>query len=199
MPIRFRDRLSYKQARNTVIIAFLLGLFLSLFQVYSDYQAQDRQIDENIETLIAITRTPAARIAYNIDRELASELVLGLIESPTIIQAEILEPSGISLAIVDKPANNDRTRSFTDMLFGASRVYIRELKVPYDPDEKLGWLKIVADTRPMGVQFLDRALITLVTGLIRTMLLSLILLTVSYLMLTKPLLKLTDRIVESPE
>ncbi|KEQ17397.1 hybrid sensor histidine kinase/response regulator [Endozoicomonas numazuensis] len=199
MPIRFRDRLSFKQARNTVVIAFILGLFLSLFQVITDYQSQDRQIDATIETYIAITRTPAARIAYNIDKELANELVLGLIESPTIVRAEIVDPSGAALAAVSKEPQQDKARPFTDMLFGASRTYIRELKVPFDEDEKLGWLKIVADTRPISIQFFDRSIVTMVTGLVRTFLLSLVLFIMLYLMLTKPLLNLTDRMVEHPE
>ena len=199
MPIRFRDRLSYKQARNTVVIAFVLGLFISLFQVITDYQSQDKQIDATIETYIAITRTPAARIAYNIDKELANELVLGLIESPTIVRAEIVDPSGVALAAVSKKPQQDKVRPFTDMLFGASRTYIRELKVPFDEEEKLGWLKIVADTRPSSVQFFQRSMVTMVTGLVRSLLLSLVLFIMLYLMLTKPLLNLTDRMVEHPE
>lgn len=199
MPIRFRDRLSYKQARNTVVIAFFLGLFISLFQVVMDYQSQDRQIDQTIETYIAITRAPAARIAYNIDKELAYELVQGLSESPAIVHAEIVDPDGESLAAVSTPPMNDNARSFTDVIFGANRTYIRELKVPYDEDEKLGWLKIVADTSPIGRQFVDRAVVTLATGLLRSFILSLILLTMLYLMLTKPLLNLTEQMVEHPE
>lgn len=199
MPIRFRDRLSFKQARNTVVFAFILGLFLSLYLVIIDYRSQERQIDATIETFIDITRTPAARIAYNIDKELANELVLGLIKSPTIVRAEIVEPSGAILAAVSKEPQQDKARPFTDMLFGASRTYIRELKVPFDEDEPLGWLKIVADTRPISTQFFDRAIFTLVTVLIKTFLLSLVLSIMFYHMLTKPLLNMTEKMVEHPE
>ncbi|MRI32374.1 hybrid sensor histidine kinase/response regulator [Endozoicomonas sp. OPT23] len=199
MPIRFRDRLSYKQARNTVFIAFALGIFLSLFQVLSDYQSQDEQIDDTIENYIAITRTPAARIAYNIDNELAHELVVGLIKSPHIVQAEIIDPSGNSLASASAPPDSPSSGAFTNMLFGSNRTYIRELKVPFDEEEKLGWLKIIADTSPISSQFIERSLITMTTGLVRTFLLSAVLFFMLYIMLTKPLLLLTDKMVEQPD
>ncbi len=189
--MKFRDRLSYKQARNTVAIAFFLGLTLSLLQVLLDYLSQDRRIDDTIQTYIHITKTPAARIAYNIDNELATELVNGLIESPMILHAEILDPDGIPLAVVTRSPEKNPDYAYTDSLFGSTRTYIQELRVPYDEDEELGWLKIIADTRPMGQQFMERALYTLGSGLLRTFILSLALLTMFYIMLTKPLLKLT--------
>ncbi|WP_252179151.1 response regulator [Endozoicomonas sp. 4G] len=199
MPIHFRDRLSFKQARNTVAVAFILGLFLSLFQVIADYLSQDQQIDATIETHIAIARTPAARIAYNLDKELGNELVLGLIKSPTIVKAEIIEPSGAILATESKEPQQDKARPFTNMLFGASRTYIRELRVPFDEDEQLGWLKIVADTRPIGIQFFDRSIVTMAAGLVKTFLFSLVLFIMFYHMLTKPLLNMTDKMVKHPE
>ena len=199
MPIRFRDRLSYKQARNTVFIAFSLGIFLSLFQVLSDYTSQDEQIDETIENYIAITRTPAARIAYNIDSELAHELVVGLIKSPHIVQAEIIDPSGSPLASASVAPHGASSGAFSSMLFGSNRTYIRELKVPFDQEEKLGWLKIIADPSPISNQFIERSLITITTGLVRTMLLSAVLFFMLYVMLTKPLLSLTDKMVEQPD
>lgn len=50
--MRFRDRLSYKQARITVAIAFLLGLILGLFQVAYDYKAQSEGIDASIKAYL---------------------------------------------------------------------------------------------------------------------------------------------------
>ncbi|MFK0573172.1 ATP-binding protein, partial [Endozoicomonas sp.] len=68
------------------------------------------------------------------------------------------------------------------------------LSVPYDLEEDLGTLAIVADTRPSGQEFLDRSILTLVFGTIRTLLLALALQSMFYLMLTKPLLKLTRHV-----
>ena len=195
MQIRFRDRLSYKQARYTISTAILLGLLLSVFQVFSDYNSQDQLIDDNTESYIAVTLTPAARIAYNLDKELASELVNGLIQSPTIIKADIIDPSGIALAAASKEIQRTNERPFIAWLFGDQRTYIHELKVPFDKEEQLGWLRVVADPIPFGEQFLSRAVVTLTTGLIRALVLSLVLFITLYFTLTRPLLEITKKIV----
>lgn len=71
MKIPLTRRLSYKQARLTVLAAFILGTLLSLLQVGLDYINEDASIDNEISALLEVSRTPATRIAYNIDAELA--------------------------------------------------------------------------------------------------------------------------------
>ena len=50
--MRLRDRLSYKQVRYTVSVAFILGLVFSAFQVTHDYKTQDKSIDNAIEAYL---------------------------------------------------------------------------------------------------------------------------------------------------
>ncbi|MBE1118716.1 hypothetical protein IH683_23610, partial [Escherichia coli] len=47
-----------------------------------------------VRALLDVSHNPAARIAYNIDAELAQELVLGLLRSPAVVRAEIIDTSG---------------------------------------------------------------------------------------------------------
>lgn len=82
MDIKFAHRLSYKQARLTVLVGFVLGTLLSLIQIGIDYASEDASINREIRSLIEISHNPASRIAYNIDAELAQELTLGLLHSP---------------------------------------------------------------------------------------------------------------------
>lgn len=82
MDIKFAHRLSYKQARLTVLVGFVLGTLLSLIQIGIDYASEDASINREIRSLIEISHNPTSRIAYNIDAELAQELTLGLLHSP---------------------------------------------------------------------------------------------------------------------
>lgn len=192
--MRFRDRLSYKQVKYTVSVAFILGLIFSVFQVTHDYKAQDKSIDSAIQAYLDISKAPASRIAYNLDEELAIELVNGLIESPLILSAAIIDTDNLVLAKAGTAKNSDEQRLFTDLFFGTTRTYQQQLSVPYDLEEELGTLTITADTRPSGQEFLDRSVLTLVFGLARTLLLALALQGMFYLMLTKPLLKLARHV-----
>lgn len=196
MNIPLTRQLSYKQASLTVLVAFILGTLLSLLQVGLDYLNEDASINNEIHALLEVSRTPATRIAYNIDAELARELVLGLLNSPAIIQAELLDNSGASLASVNRPAQQSSLRFLSDFLFGQQRSFNLPLYVKHNANEALGQLSLEVDTYAFGSQFLSRALITLATGFVRSLLLSLILLVLFYFMLTKPLVSVVRAISE---
>lgn len=187
MDISLTQRLSFKQAGLTVLVAFILGTALSLIQVGIDYASEDASINREIRALMEISHNPAARIAYNIDAELAQELVLGLLRSPAVISAQIIDNGNMTLASVKRPPSASRYRVFSDFLFGERRQFETPLFVSHAPEEALGLLRLEVDTYAFGSHFLRRALLTLLTGFARSLLLSLILLVLFYFMLTKPL------------
>src|SRR5690606_32798870 len=102
-------------------------------------------------------------------------------------RAEIIDNSGLVLASVDKPPAQSRYRVFSDFLFGKQRQFENPLFVSHAPEESLGVLRLEVDTYAFGSHFLRRAMLTLLTGFARSLLLSLILLVLFYTMLTKPL------------
>ncbi len=203
MDIALTQRLSFKQAGLTVLVAFILGTVLSLIQVGVDYASEDASIDREIHALIAISHNPAARIAYNIDSELAQELVLGLLRSPAVISAQIIDNSGLMLASVSRPPMESPYRVFSDFLFGERRHFENALFVSHAPGEALGELRLEVDTFAFGNHFLRRSMLTMVTGFARTLALSLILLVLFYFMLTKPLTTviraLSERDLRTPD
>ncbi|MDH1731192.1 response regulator [Pseudomonas chengduensis] len=187
MDISLTNRLSFKQAGLTVLVAFILGTLLSVTQVVVDYASEEASINREIRALLEISHNPAARIAYNIDAELAQELVLGLLRSPAVTRAELIDNNGLVLASVSRPRRESRYRVFSDSLFGAQRQFQDPLHVSHAPNEALGFLRLEVDTYAFGSHFLRRSLLTLLTGFARSLLLSLILLVLFYFMLTKPL------------
>ncbi|SDH36726.1 Signal transduction histidine kinase [Pseudomonas flavescens] len=187
MEIPLTQRLSFKQAGLTVLVAFILGTLLSLVQIGLDYASEDAAINREIHALMDISHNPAARIAYNIDAELAQELVAGLQRSPAVIGARIVDGDGETLADTTQAPAHSRYRVFSDFLFGDSRHFETRLSVEHAPDEQLGTLQLDIDTYAFGSNFLKRSLLTLINGFIRSLLLSAILLVLFYFMLTKPL------------
>lgn len=123
MDISLTNRLSFKQAGLTVLVAFILGTLLSVTQVAIDYASEEASINREIRALLEISHNPAARIAYNIDAELAQELVLGLLRSPAVTRAELIDNSGLVLASVSRPRSESRYRFMSDSLFGAERTF----------------------------------------------------------------------------
>ncbi|WP_044874690.1 response regulator [Pseudomonas sp. LFM046] len=196
MDIPLTQRLSFKQASLTVLVAFILGTVLSVIQVASDYFNENASIDREIKALLEIAHSPAARIAYNIDAELAQELVMGLLRSPAVIRAEIIDNNGAVLASVNRPRTESDFRIFSDYMFGERREFEDPLYIIHAPNETLGVLRLEVDTFAFGSHFLRRAMLTLLSGFVRSLLLSLILLVLFYSMLTKPLVELIRALSE---
>ena len=189
MDIKFTHRLSYKQARLTVLVGFILGTLLSLLQIGIDYASEDASINREILSLLEISHNPASRIAYNIDAELAQELTLGLLRSPAIISAQLIDNNSTVLASVKRPELQSGYRVISDFMFGAKRQFEDRLYLDHLPNESLGVLKLEVDTYAFGSRFLKRAEVTLLNGFARSLLLTGILLALFYVMLTKPLVR----------
>jgi signal transduction histidine kinase/CheY-like chemotaxis protein len=189
MDIKFTNRLSYKQARLTVLVGFILGTLLSLLQIGIDYASEDASINREIQSLLEISHNPASRIAYNIDAELAQELTLGLLRSPAIVGAQLTDNNGTVLANVKRPGVQSDYRVLSDALFGANRQFEDRLYLDHLPSEALGTLRLDVDTFSFGSRFLRRAEVTLLNGFARSLLLTGILLALFYVMLTKPLVR----------
>ncbi|NUT75560.1 response regulator [Pseudomonas sp. C1C7] len=189
MDIKFTNRLSYKQARLTVLVGFILGTLLSLLQIGIDYASEDASINREILSLLEISHNPASRIAYNIDAELAQELTMGLLRSPAIIGAKLTDNNGNVLANVKRPGLQSGYRVLSDLLFGADRRFEDRLYLDHLPNESLGVLQLDVDTYSFGYRFLRRAEVTLLNGFARSLILTGILLALFYVMLTKPLVR----------
>lgn len=189
MDIKFTQRLSYKQAKLTVLVGFILGTLLSLLQIGIDYASEDASINREILSLLEISHNPASRIAYNIDAELAQELTLGLLRSPAIISAQLTDNNDMVLASVKRPELQSGYRMISDALFGAKRQFEDRLYLDHLPTESLGVLSLEVDTYAFGSRFLRRAEITLLNGFARSLILTGILLALFYVMLTKPLVR----------
>jgi signal transduction histidine kinase/ActR/RegA family two-component response regulator len=189
MDIKFTHRLSYKQARLTVLVGFILGTLLSLLQIGIDYASEDASINREILSLLEISHNPASRIAYNIDAELAQELTLGLLRSPAIISAQLIDNNSTVLASVKRPELQSGYRVISDFLFGAKRQFEDRLYLDHLPNESLGVLSLEVDTFAFGSRFLRRAEVTLLNGFARSLILTGILLALFYVMLTKPLVR----------
>ncbi|MDI3274508.1 response regulator [Pseudomonas sp. AL03] len=189
MDIKFTNRLSYKQARLTVLVGFILGTLLSLMQIGIDYASEDASINREILSLLEISHNPASRIAYNIDAELAQELTLGLLRSPAITGAQLIDNNNTVLANVKRPGVQSGYRVISDFLFGANRQFEDRLYLDHLPTESLGTLRLDVDTYSFGNRFLRRAEVTLLNGFARSLLLTGILLALFYVMLTKPLVR----------
>ncbi|WP_397456063.1 response regulator [Pseudomonas versuta] len=197
MDIKLTHRLSFKQARLTVLVGFVLGTILSLLQIGMDYASENAAINREIESLLDISHNPASRIAYNLDSELAQELVMGLLRAPAITGVQISDNDKNLLASGQDQPDTGRYRALSDFLFGSMRTFDDRLYFSHLPEQSVGILHLEVDTYPFGSRFLHRAELTLLSGFARSLLLTFILLALFYVMLTKPLVRVIGELSRS--
>jgi len=189
METKLTHRLSFKQAKLTVLVGLVLGAMLSLLQIGIDYASENAAINREIHSLLEISHNPASRIAYNLDSELAQELLQGLLRSPAIIGAQLIDSDGGVLSAVQDQPESGRYRALSDFLFGSNRSFDQRLYFNHLPELSMGVLHLEVDTYPFGKRFLQRAEVTLLSGFIRSIILTFILMGLFYVMLTKPLVR----------
>lgn len=203
MTTAFQKRLSYRLTRDTVLIAMVLGLMLNIVQVTLDYFSARDSMEQEIRALIEISHSPASQIAYNIDIRLAEELLDGLLRHPATIDARIIDNNGQTMAAASQSSPDSRYRWISDLLFGDSRVFSQELVVPQLSDLPLGSLTVTIDTYHYGLLFLQRAAYTVISGLLKSLVLTAALLFIFFFVLTRPMLNVIGALsrvkAETPE
>ena len=188
----FRNRLSYRLTRNTVLLAMAVGLVLNLIQVLVEYHSTRAFMDQDIEALMDISHSPASQIAYNIDTRLAGELLEGMLRHPAVIDARIMDTKNRTLSAASRGSGDGNYRWLSDLLFGETRRYSAELEVPDLQEIELGELVITISTNHYGNLFLSRATFILISGILKSLVLSGMLLVVFYFVLTKPMMRVIN-------
>ena len=196
MQLHWSNRISFKLARTAIIIAFAVGLVLSVAEIYLDYRVEGSLLDRKVDKSLAVSQKAATRAVLILDSDLATEVVSGLMEYDYIAEAAILDDHGSELAgdrntlVLPSSSSIEFARYFIE----DRSVHTRELELPDTMAERPGALRVVVD-RAVGLQpFFSRAITTFLSGLVRNLLLVLLLYFAFHQGLTKPLGQIVDKI-----
>ena len=190
------DRLSFRQARNTVIVAVLLGFFASGLDLIDDARRERAVQRRTLEEVTEIIAEAAAKAAYDLDSSLAMDVLKGLLSYRPIFQASIHDEFGARLAGRERPQIDSSLRLFSEWLFGNEL----NISVPlyYEPLNRprlqIGKLNVSVDSHITATAFIERARSTLISGVLRNLLLGLLLTAMFHFMVTKPILAISKAV-----
>ena len=194
--VELKHRLALRLARYTVVLAFIIGLLLSTWQVIGDYQNQEHSIDQTIQQILVVSGPPATRAVNTLDTTLAEEVVNGLLQYPFITSAQIKDELGKSLANSSSQVSPSKTLWLTEKISVESKSYEMKLQTPDYVGVGPGYL-VLQVSMDMALQpFFDRAMFVFLSGVARNILLALLLMVLFYLALTRPLELLTEQFIE---
>ena len=193
MGVAFKNKISTRLAKQTVAIAFVVGLCLSSFQVYLDYQDHGVTFDQSIEQMLSVSFGSATRSVRTLDNSLAEEVVNGLMHYEFIQEVKIIDDLGVVLAKKDRPLRVDSsTLWITNWLVPENKQYIHQLAVDQSKTSLYGQLVLTIDKDLSLAPFYQRLVYVVSGGIIRNMLLALILFYVFYYVLTAPMTRVAQ-------
>lgn len=194
--LKLRNRLSFRQARDAVAIAFVLGLFFSLFQITVDLIGEREDADQTVHQVLKTLEAPAIQAAFHVDHNLAANVVSSLFEYRPIYSATLVDDFGDSLAHLQRPVTGGWLSTLADAILNEQDSFILPL-VNERTDKPLGELRVRVDGALIIDDFFRRSVLIIIFGFLRALILAGILVSVFYVTLTKPLAALTRRIVET--
>ena len=193
---RVRNRLAIKLAQYTVLMAFIIGFFLSALHVLEDYSTQGSRLDQTVIDILDASKPPAARAVHTLDQALAQEVVNGLMKYPFISKVQIKDELGEVLAEQEATQQKTKTQWLTEVISAKYKDYTLALRAPGFASLEPGSLKIVVDQDLALQPFFERASTVLVSGIIRNILLAVFLIALFHVFLTKPLALLAKQFAE---
>lgn len=190
--------LTLKQAGITLLIVLLLGLLSSLFEVYTDWRALRAEVREQVRQTLALVQRSAVEAAYQLDDDMARQVVQGLFEYRAIRHAVLRDNFGRSMAESERDSM-DRRDGLADRLFGD----LVEHRLPlYHHDREgsqlfVGELEVTLSTTVIARRLLDRATLNASAGIVRALIISALVVFVFYLFITRPILRLHKAIART--
>lgn len=187
----FFQGISFRLAKVGVVIALLIGILMSMVQMYIDYQVHSTEISRLISRITEVSTPPAARAVHTLDNMLASEVTTGLMKYDFIIAVTIEDELGNELASSSKERQESKTIWFTRFINEDLKLYSSPLNIPGNLDVT-GHISFVVDMDAAFIPFYQQSAVLISIGLIRSFFLVLFLFVAFHYMLTKPLIRLSS-------
>ncbi len=187
--VPFTENISYKLARNAVLIAIVLGILFSAAQIGIDLRSEKRLVSETIRQILSTVGETAAEASFNLDKELGQKTANGLFAYGPIYQVTIQDDLGTVIAYAERPKAATGNHYLSDSLFSDIATFSSSLILSGNRAISVGKITVLVDTYLIANEFLNQALAVLLLGLLRALVLATILAALFYLTLTRPLVR----------
>jgi serine phosphatase RsbU (regulator of sigma subunit) len=196
--VRVLDGLSFKQAFATLVIALVVGLFISGWELFSDYRRMHDRTAQATQDDLQLVRGLAIEAAYQLSAELAGEVVSGLFKTEAVTEVRLLDNFGGTLGHMMRPRVDSPLPSSAVRLFGSVSHYRLALDTRGTDGtvSSVGTLELTLDTGALMNAWLAQVTATIWSGAVRATLLCVLVVAVFYVLITKPLLTIAAGIAK---
>ncbi len=186
-PIPLRQRLAYTTTKDVVIISLVLGLIISMVQIYLDLSVQQKVFTKTAAQVINTMKQPATKAASDLDKQLAEEIASGLFYYDAIVEIQIHDDLGNQILSTQRQQKINKYQWAADLIFGKRQEFLIELNNDSPLNPNVGELRVVVDTYNAAIDFFERAYLIITLGIVRNFFLAFVLSIFFYFVLAKPL------------
>ncbi len=199
-----RRSLSTLLVKSVLMVAWTVGLLISLVQVAYDLHQVRRLPSENLAIVRGMTQEALDAIVYGMDQARAADLLAGLLTLPYIRQARVILDDGTVFAEAEKTAIPTAQPWLNELLFGPPHRFVWSIQSPASRKfQWLGEIQLIYDTHTEANAFLARAGTILAGTMLYALVLAALLLLTYDRVLRRPLANIIQSIksadVEHPE
>jgi signal transduction histidine kinase len=199
-----RRSLSTLLVKSVLMVAWTVGLLISLVQVAYDLHQVRRLPSENLAIVRGMTQEALDAIVYGMDQARAADLLAGLLTLPYIRQARVILDDGTVFAEAEKTAIPTAQPWLNQLLFGPPHRFVWSIQSPASRKfQWLGEIQLIYDTHTEANAFLARAGTILAGTMLYALVLAALLLLTYDRVLRRPLANIIQSIktadVEHPE
>ncbi|MCP4701301.1 MAG: hypothetical protein GY862_31265 [Gammaproteobacteria bacterium] len=112
-----RKPLAVRQARLVLLITLGLGLLFGILQIFADYRDAKKEIDSTILQILHIIEKPATQAIYNVDQELAADVIKGLFRYRPVYRVTIIDEYGERMAYDERALSASEQRWLSEIFF----------------------------------------------------------------------------------
>ncbi|MBM6551493.1 putative bifunctional diguanylate cyclase/phosphodiesterase [Marinomonas ostreistagni] len=190
--IALRKRLSYKQAKWALLLMLLMGMLVSVYQIYFDWQEEKANIYNRVAGTIETVENAAIESAYTLDENLAQQVLNGLGNTNLFYQMDLYDDLGNRMAQYERPQSKIQFSWIADYLTqDLSKSYI----LPLTRGElTVGTLSAYIDYGLVTENFVKRTLRLLATTLFFTIIVGVAILTLIYFQTSRPLTRFIEEL-----
>lgn len=183
--------LTAKQAMVTVVVVLVLSVAGGLVELFFDWHAKRDQVQAQVSQIIGAIDGSSVEAAYQLNPQLATRVVEGLLDYRIIHAARLRDNFGDLLAESRRDHGEVTESRLAGFLFGDILTYRRDLlRVGATGQTNVGRLEIQLSPQAVAQGFYERAGINAALGLLRALGIVALVVGIFYAMITRPLLRL---------
>lgn len=183
--------ISFRLAISGILVVLIIGLLMSSFQLVTAYKQQMSESKAALERIMIVAAPLATRSVLTKDKELAQQVVQGILNYPYVLSVEIKGSKGVKYGVDFRPRSPSVSRDLTRLLTNDLWNRTASLSIP---NRTSGVLIVRVDVDKALEPFYQKNLSILLMSFFWSSIAVLVLYVVYYFLLVRPISNIAHQI-----